>query len=463
MSLKKTIAGADAATAASDDAASAARLAKDAAAAAHNAKDAARATASTARFGAADTVAAAASAAAQIAALAATAVKEEAASRALSAAAAAVKAMETIAADLPDDVDPEGARRIAAAVAAIVAADVIAQAKFTDEAAAKVARASALAAEAAALAALAAAAIVEVAADMAEESANVVTGASARTELASALAVQSTARVAELAQSRVAQLRQSPLVLNLRRALEEAELRLHYQPMYSMDTGDVVAVEALLRWQHPSRGLLPPAEFLAVAEGPHLVAPIGDWVIETAVAQAAEWQRAHGDRAPVMWVNISCDQLGRRHLVTVTERLLMESGLLPARLGLEVTERQLARRVDDVAADLLALRELGVALAVDDFGTGYASLDYLRRFTFDEIKMDRSFVSGLGDRTDRAVAASIVALGHTLDLTVVAEGVETQAQYDQVKQIGCDVSQGYLHHRPAPPETISELLNRRMS
>ncbi|WP_246371428.1 EAL domain-containing protein [Nocardioides pelophilus] len=454
------VAAADAATMASGDAASTAQLAKEAAAAASDALDAAGTTATTAKYAAADTVAAAASAAAEIAALTATAVQEEASSRAMSVAAAAVKALVTIAADLPDDVDPEGARRVAAAVAATVAADVIAQAKLTDEAAAKVSRATALAAEAAALAALAAASIAEIAAGTAEESASVVTGATDRTELASALAVQSTSRVAELALRRVSQLRLSSLVLELRRALDEAELLLHYQPMYSVDSGEIVAVEALLRWQHPSRGLLLPAAFLAAAEGPHLVAPVGDWVIETAIAQATQWQRAHGDRAPLMWVNISCDQLGRRHLVGVIERLLTESDLPPGRLGVEITERQLAIRVDDVAADLLALHELGVALAVDDFGTGYASLDYLRRFTFNEIKIDRSFVSGLEDRTDRAVTASIVALGRALDLTVVAEGVETQAQFDQIKELGCHVSQGYLHHRPAPPQTISDLLHQ---
>lgn len=139
---------------------------------------------------------------------------------------------------------------------------------------------------------------------------------------------------------------------------------------------------------------------------------------------------------------------------------MAESDLPPGRLGLEITERQLATRADDVAADLHALHEMGVALAVDDFGTGYASLDYLRRFTFNEIKIDRSFVLGLEDRTDRAVAASIVALGRALDLTVVAEGVETQTQFDQVKELGCHVSQGYLHHRPAPPGIIGNLLHR---
>ena len=135
------------------------------------------------------------------------------------------------------------------------------------------------------------------------------------------------------------------------------------------------------------------------------------------------------------------------------------TGLVPGKLGIEVTERQLASRVDDVAAELLAIREVGIALAVDDFGTGYASLDYLRRFTFDEIKIDRSFVSGLNqDRTDTAVTASIIALGRSLDLTVVAEGVETQAQYDSLNELGCGTSQGYLLQRPGPAAAISQLL-----
>jgi EAL domain-containing protein (putative c-di-GMP-specific phosphodiesterase class I) len=335
---------------------------------------------------------------------------------------------------------------------------VVAQARLTDDAATRVAHAVALAAEGAALAALAAATAVEAAEGTAGASAHAVASSSAATEAASDIAVESTARVAELAQRRVALLRQAPMVTALRRALERDELRLHYQPMYSMDTGAVLGVEALLRWQHPSRGLLPPSEFLAVAEGPHLVVPVGDWVLGTAVAQGARWQRDLGEQTPVVWVNISCDQLGGKHLPAVVDRLLSETGLAPDRLGIEVTERQLARRIDDVEADLLALRELGTALAVDDFGTGYASLDYLRRFTFDEIKIDRSFVSGLQDRTNAAVTSSIIALARSLDLTVVAEGVETQVQYDRLHGLGCTVSQGYLLHRPAPPQAITDLL-----
>lgn len=290
-------------------------------------------------------------------------------------------------------------------------------------------------------------------------SASAVADSSAQTVIASDTAVASTTRSAQLAQRRAALLPQAPKVVELRGALDRAELRLHYQPMFRLASGDVVAVEALLRWQHPTRGLLPPAEFLDVAEGPYLLMPVGDWVLKTAVGQAAQWQQQLGERAPTVWVNISCDQLGRRHLPDLVRRLLARTDLPPGGLGIEVTERQLATRIDDVEADLSALRDLGVVLSVDDFGTGYASLDYLRRFAFDEIKIDRSFVSGLGrDRTDTAVTASIIALGQSLELSVVAEGVETEDQYERLKRLGCSLAQGYLLARPGPPEAVTEHL-----
>lgn len=320
------------------------------------------------------------------------------------------------------------------------------------------AQAVGLAAEGAALAAWTAASLVQTAAVGARDAAEHTTQASEVTEHASRRAVSSAGDVAELARRRVAQLRQAPLVRELRLAVERDELLLHYQAMIDVASSAVVGVEALLRWQHPTRGLLPPASFLDVAEGPHLVEPIGDWVARAAFGQALAWHLAHGDRAPQVWINVSCDQLGRDHLVGVVDDLLQQTGVPPHLIGLEVTERQLARRVDHVAHDLTALRDLGVALAVDDFGTGYASLDYLRRFTFDEIKIDRSFVSGLQERTDRAVASSILALGRALDMTVVAEGVETPTQLDLVIDLGVDVTQGYLHHRPSPAADLDQHL-----
>jgi len=413
-------------------------------------------------------VAATAASTARIAAQSAAAVEAVAVAEAVEAATSAEAARCSVAAELPDESDPEEARRAAVAVAATVAADVVARSKATAGAAALVAQAVTAAVEAAFVAAQSEAATVELAAEMAAASGRVVAVSSAATHGATALVVESTGQVAELAPQlrAVAALRRvtlmrDPLVAELQGALVRHELRLHYQPIYKMQTGALSAVEALLRWQHPTRGLLQPAEFLDVAEShPDLVTPVGDWVLTTAVSRAREWWRALGSRAPKLWINISCDQLGQQHVPDVVERLLTEAHVAPAAIGLEVTERQLIRKADESAADLGALRDLGVALAVDDFGTGYASLDYLRRFTFDEIKIDSSFVAGLGeDRTDTAVTASIVALGQALDMTVVAEGVETQEQYDRLKGLGCAMSQGYLMARPAPARDIVDLLN----
>jgi EAL domain-containing protein (putative c-di-GMP-specific phosphodiesterase class I) len=454
------VATADAAATAAHDSVAAARWMQDFTAAAQEAGCAAERVASRARYATAATVAAAASAAAEVAAETAAAVQTETEIQASKVAAAAVEALESVVADLPDAVDPEWARRVAAAVASTVAAEVVAQAQLADDAANKVGDAVALAAEGAALAAFAAASVVGVAARSAGEVAREVMSSSAEANAASTAAVQSTARVADLAMRRATRLHRAPRVIEFGKALEQEQLRLHYQPLYSMATGVPVAVEALLRWQHPTRGILPPAEFLDVAESGQLIATIGDWVLETAVQQAAQWQRDLGERAPRMWVNVSCDQLGRHRLVGVVERLLGEHGLQPRTLGIEVTERQLARRMDHVESDLNDLRDLQVATAVDDFGTGYASLDYLRRFTFDEIKIDRSFVAGLPARINTAIISSIITLGTSLGLTVVAEGVETAEQHDALKALGCGFSQGYLFHRPAPAETLSALFGR---
>jgi EAL domain-containing protein (putative c-di-GMP-specific phosphodiesterase class I) len=380
-------------------------------------------------------------------------------------------ARDTIASELADDADLYQAAQAAATVAEAVAAEVVTRARATSDAAALVAGAVTTAADAALVAAQSAAATVELAADMAAASARMVAGSSAATLTATGIVVGSTARAAELApQLRAAaaalhraSLERDPLVAELHRALERDELRLYYQPIYETQSGALVAVESLLRWQHPSRGLLSPAHFLEVAEGhPDLVIPVGDWVLATAVAQASAWRLALGwQRTPKMWVNISGDQLRphQQHLPALVERLLSEAELTPDALGLEITERQLIRRADDAAWELAALRELGVSLAVDDFGTGYASLDYLRRFTFDEIKIDRAFVAGLGqDRTHTAVTTSIISLGNSLGLNVVAEGVETHAQYDHLKALRCAMAQGYLLHRPAPSETVNHLV-----
>ncbi len=243
-------------------------------------------------------------------------------------------------------------------------------------------------------------------------------------------------------------------------AVEQDQLRLHYQAIYEPRTRRLVGVEALLRWEHPSRGLLHPADFLDVAERRRLMVPIGNWVLCAALPQAARWVASYGERAPRVWINVSGEQLGDGLLPQAASALLSTAGVSADKIGLEITERQLIGRGESVRDDLLALRELGVRLAVDDFGTGFASLEYLRRFPLDEIKIDQSFVGGLGtDRTDTAITTSIVALGRSLDLDVVAEGVETQGQYDRLLDLGCDLVQGYLLQRPADAGAIDLLLD----
>jgi EAL domain-containing protein (putative c-di-GMP-specific phosphodiesterase class I) len=461
------LAAADAATNAARDAEDSARAAASLMVAAQAAVSSAAAVATSASHAIAVAVAATASETAAIAARAATEVEAKVASRAFDAASSALGASVTLAAEVPLDDDTETVSRAAATVAAAVAADVVAKAQATVDSASIIAAAVITAAEAVAIAAATAAATVDLAAGTAEETRRVVASSVAAAGAAADVAVESTTLVADLtsrlrtadAVRRVGDFNRDRLVSELDTALVRAELRLHYQPIYSMQAGTIVAVEALLRWQHPIRGLLRPAEFLDVAEGHALMDRIGDWVLSTAVAQADSWRVRMGVHAPDMWVNIAGDQLAQPHLVGVVERLLVTSGLAPGKLGLEVTERQLIRRADAGAEHLMALRDLGVALAVDDFGTGYASLDYLRRFTFDEIKIDTSFIAGLGkDSTDTAVTSSIIALGRSLGLVVVAEGVETQEQYDHLQAFGCDRSQGYLLHRPAAPEAITEAL-----
>lgn len=462
------VAAADAATVASRDAHAAAESAAQTTQAAREAATATSDVAAHAKVAAATAVAAAAASTAKIAAQTAAAMEAEAVTRAVDVASSAAAARATIAAELPEDADLGDAHRAANAIAVTVAADVVAQSEATADAAALVAEAVSTAAEAAFSAAKTAATTVQGAAENAASSGRAVVGSSAETQVASDLVVESTARVAKLgprlraaaAMRRISKARDAPMIAELQGAVARSELRLHYQPLYSMVNGALIGVEALLRWEHPTRGLLPPADYLdAIENHPALVNPIGDWVLATAISQAASWRQGLGGHAFTMWVNISGNQLGQQRLPGVVETLLSGTGLGSASLGLEVTERQLIRRADDAPSDLGALRDLGVSLAVDDFGTGYASLDYLRKFEFDEIKIDRSFVSGLGrDKTDTAVTSSIIALGQSLDLVVVAEGVETQDQYDHLKRLGCDSCQGYLLHRPAPPEVIDDLL-----
>jgi len=249
---------------------------------------------------------------------------------------------------------------------------------------------------------------------------------------------------------------------DLRRALEQGELTLHYQPIVALATGEIVEVEALVRWQHPSRGMVSPAEFIPFAEETGLIVPLGRWILEEACHQARAWQSDHPD-SPVLAlsVNLSARQLAHPSFLDDLARVLRESGLSPQTLMLELTESAILRDTEIVIERLAEIKKLGVRLAIDDFGTGYSSLSHLQRFPVDRLKIDRSFVAGLGKtHNDTAIVRGVTALAKSLGLSVTAEGIEASEQLRQLEAIGCEHGQGYLFARPAPSHVIWDLLDR---
>ncbi len=251
----------------------------------------------------------------------------------------------------------------------------------------------------------------------------------------------------------------------LRRAQERRELRVFYQPIVSLRTGAIEGVEALIRWEHPDRGLLLPGDFIHVAEETGLIVPMGAWVLDQACRQVMRWQAANPSLDPlVLSVNLSGRQLGHPSLVTDVRAIIRDTHINPSQVQLEITESVLMDDVEMSEDTLDQLRRLGVKLAVDDFGTGYSSLSYLRRFPVDVLKVDRSFVDGLGrDPSDSAIVTAIVTLAHTLGLSAVAEGVETSRQLEELRNLRCDMAQGYLMARPASGHDTGELLARNPS
>jgi diguanylate cyclase (GGDEF)-like protein/PAS domain S-box-containing protein len=246
----------------------------------------------------------------------------------------------------------------------------------------------------------------------------------------------------------------------LRRGLERDELRLHYQPLVSLRDGSTLGFEALLRWEHPERGLVPPLDFIWVAEEAGLIDSIGRWVIENACAQAVRWQGIRPDHAPPeISVNLSARQVAQRDLPEFVAGVLRVTGLQPRSLSLEITESVLLEESDTLADTLRALRGLGVRLVLDDFGTGYSSLGYLKRLQLDALKIDRSFVDGLGSsQEDTAIVHAVVGMARALSLGVVAEGVETEAQLAELRRLRCDSAQGYLFSRPLPADEAGAVL-----
>jgi diguanylate cyclase (GGDEF)-like protein len=247
------------------------------------------------------------------------------------------------------------------------------------------------------------------------------------------------------------------LETDLHHAIKRDEFRLHYQPLVSLATSRVVGVEALLRWQHPRRGLVPPTSFIPLAEKSGLIVPVGRWVLKEAFDQARIWNDMSPGEAPLsISVNVSARQIERSDELVVSVREILEQSGLPAdQVKLEITESAVMRNPELAIATLWALKGLGVHLVVDDFGTGYSSLAYLKRFPVDTLKIDRSFVEGLAhQQEDQAIVAAIVAFSQTMGLDTVAEGIETEDQAVVLRQMGCTLGQGYLFGRPKPAEFL---------
>jgi diguanylate cyclase (GGDEF)-like protein len=248
----------------------------------------------------------------------------------------------------------------------------------------------------------------------------------------------------------------------LAEAIDRGEIAVHYQPIIDLETGLVTSVEALARWEHPDRGILPPYEFIGVAEETGLIVGLGLAVLTKTCDQLRRWEIELGSAAPAVHVNLSARQLTHTSLPTLVEGVLERSLIEPHHLCLEITESVLMEDAPKSAAALAELKDIGVDLAIDDFGTGYSSLAYLRRFPVDVLKVDRSFVDGLGpDPHDSSIVAAIVSLAHTLDLVCVAEGVETTEQLAGLRRLGCDSAQGFLFARPNPVPDVNRFLKQR--
>ncbi|HUL57551.1 MAG TPA: EAL domain-containing protein, partial [Usitatibacter sp.] len=247
---------------------------------------------------------------------------------------------------------------------------------------------------------------------------------------------------------------------SLRRALEAREFELHYQPLYNLRERSITGFEALLRW-HPAdaSNVVPPGEFITVAEDSGLIVPIGEWVMREALRHAKSWQSP--GRPLTISINVSATQLSRSVFVERLRRLVNEFGIDPRLIELEVTERVIIEGAGDAREALDEIAELGVGIAIDDFGTGYSGLAYLKRLPIDTVKIDQSFVRDLTvDPDDKAIVTAIVAMAGSLDVEVVAEGIETEEQLEELKRLGCQRGQGYLLARPMPAAQVVRLLTR---
>ncbi|MET0377760.1 MAG: EAL domain-containing protein [Spongiibacteraceae bacterium] len=248
---------------------------------------------------------------------------------------------------------------------------------------------------------------------------------------------------------------------SLRRALERGEFLLHYQPKLDVPGGDICGAEALLRWKHPQRGLVSPAEFIPLLEETGLILPVGLWVLETACAQMRSWREAGIDVPPIA-INLSVRQFQQTDLDVRMRDIIIAAGVSPADIELEITESMLMQDPQQAVQMLTKLKQLGVRISVDDFGTGYSSLAYLKQFPLDALKIDRAFISHIthdqNHQDDATIALTIINLAHNLKLKVVAEGVETEAQARFLTRHGCDVLQGFYFSRPIAPDDFAQML-----
>ncbi len=248
------------------------------------------------------------------------------------------------------------------------------------------------------------------------------------------------------------------LEADLHEALEKRQFAVHYQPQFTLD-GRIVGAEVLLRWHHPQRGMVPPGQFIAVAEESDLILHIGAWVLRTACAQMAAWQDEPQCSHLQVLVNVSARQFRHPDFVRQVTDILQETGAKAHLLTLELTESLVLDNVDDAIEKMHQLRTKGVRFSVDDFGTGYSSLAYLTRLPLHQLKIDQSFVRNLGTRdTDDVIVQTIIGMGRSLDLEVIAEGVETPGQKDFLARHGCDLYQGYLLGRPMPLDAFDALM-----